>query len=568
MARKIALGEQDFTQIRKYDCFYIDKTSFIKEWWENRDSVTLITRPRRFGKTLTLSMVEQFFSIRYAGRSDLFENLEIWKEEAYRKLQGTYPVIYLSFAGIKADNYEETYYAISRLLAREYRRHAYLLKSDSFLPSDQEQYQKILSGTGNVSDICSSVNLLCEYLYEYYNRKVLILLDEYDTPMQEAYLNGYWKPIAGFMRRFMNETFKTNPFAERSLMTGITRVSKESIFSDLNHLEVVTATSQKYAAVFGFTEEEVIQSLDEYGLRDQADQVRHWYDGFRFGSCAHIYNPWSIIQYLDKKEFAAYWVNTSSNALVGKLIQSGSSQTKKRMEDLMRGHAICVPIDEQIVFSQLDKDEDAVFSFLLAGGYLKVQDKQGQEYHLQLVNEEVHQMFEHLINGWFSECRPAYNYFIKAVLANDLDGMNDFINRVALSTFSFFDTGQKTSAAAQPERFYHGLVLGLMLELRNRYTMTSNRESGFGRYDVLLEPCDRADDGIILEFKVIQPGTEKNLEETAQAAIRQILHKNYAVALEASCGRDRIRIYGFAFRGKEVLIDGGYLREYEQDPIR
>lgn len=234
----------------------------------------------------------------------------------------------------------------------------------------------------------------------------------------------------------------------------------------------------------------------------------------------------------------------------------------------MRGHAICVPIDEQIVFSQLDKDEDAVFSFLLAGGYLKVQDKQGQEYHLQLVNEEVHQMFEHLINGWFSECRPAYNYFIKAVLANDLGGMNDFINRVALSTFSLFDTGQKTSAAAQPERFYHGLVLGLMLELRNQYTMTSNRESGFGRYDVLLEPCDRADDGIILEFKVIQPGTEKNLEETAQAAIRQILDKNYAAVLEASCGRDRIRIYGFAFRGKEVLIDGGYLREYEQDPIK
>ncbi len=564
MARTIAIGEQDFSQIRKYGCFYVDKTAFIKEWWENRDTITLITRPRRFGKTLTLSMVEQFFSIRYAGRSDLFENLSIWKEETYRKLQGTYPVIYLSFASIKADNYEETYYAISRLIAREYRRHTYLLKSDFFLPTDQEQFQKILGTRGNVSDICSSVNLLSEYLYEYYNRKVLILLDEYDTPMQEAYMNGYWEPITGFMRKFMNETFKTNPFAERCLMTGITRVSKESIFSDLNNLEVVTATSDKYETVFGFTEEEVFQSLEEYGLQEQADQVKHWYDGFRFGSCAHIYNPWSIIQYLEKKKFAPYWVNTSSNALVGQLIQSASPKTKERMEDLMRKETICVPIDEQIVFRQLDKEEDAVWSFLLAGGYLKVQEKRGEEYRLQLVNEEVHQMFEHLITGWFSECRPAYNYFIKAILANDLDGMNDYISRVALSTFSFFDTGQKTSVSAQPERFYHGLVLGLMLELKNRYTITSNRESGLGRYDVLLEPCSRADDGIILEFKVMQPGAEKSLEETAQAAIQQILDKKYAAALERSCSRDGVRIYGFAFRGKEVLIDGGYLAEYEK----
>ena len=567
MARTVAIGEQDFCRIIENNYFYVDKTAFIKEWWENGDTVTLITRPRRFGKTITMHMTYDFFSVGYAERSDLFENLDIWKEEKYRKLQGTWPVIFLSFAGVKGTDYKTVREKICQLIVNLYQDYKFILNNGLITGEDAVFFEKV-SAHMNDAEAAISLGQLSRYLYKYYGKKVILLLDEYDTPMQEAYLNGYWKPIAGFMRRFMNETFKTNPFAERSLMTGITRVSKESIFSDLNHLEVVTATSQKYAAVFGFTEEEVIQSLDEYGLRDQADQVRHWYDGFRFGSCAHIYNPWSIIQYLDKKEFAAYWVNTSSNALVGKLIQSGSSQTKKRMEDLMRGHAICVPIDEQIVFSQLDKDEDAVFSFLLAGGYLKVQDRQGQEYHLQLVNEEVHQMFEHLINGWFSECRPAYNYFIKAVLANDLDGMNDFINRVALSTFSFFDTGQKTSAAAQPERFYYGLVLGLMLELRNRYTMTSNRESGFGRYDVLLEPCDRADDGIILEFKVIQPGIEKNLEETAQAAIRQILHKNYAAALEASCGRDRIRIYGFAFRGKEVLIDGGYLREYEQDPIR
>lgn len=487
MARTVALGEQDFSKIREYDCFYVDKTNFLKEWWENRDTVTLITRPRRFGKTLTLSMAEHFFSVRYAGRSDLFEHLKIWKEEAYQKLQGTYPVIYLSFASIKAACYEETYYEISRLIAREYRRHAYLLKSDAFLPSDREQFEKIVSGRGNTSDICSAVNLLCEYLYEYYDRKVILLLDEYDTPMQEAYMHGYWEPLVGFLRRFMNETFKSNPFAERSLMTGITRVSKESIFSDLNNLAVVTTSTKMYETAFGFTEKEVIASLEEYGLQEQMQEVKRWYDGFRFGDQDSIYNPWSMINYLKSKECKPYWANTSSNALVGKLIQSGSFRIKERMEDLMCGTCVCVPVDEQIVFSQPDKDENAIWSFLIAAGYLKVVSRQGQEYCLRLVNEEVHQMFEHIITGWFSVCGSEYDNFIKAILIHDLDGMNDYMNQVALATFSYFDTGKQYSEDTQPERFYHGLVLGLILALKGRYTITSNRESGFGRYDVLLE---------------------------------------------------------------------------------
>lgn len=568
MAGTVAIGIQDFSKIIENDSFYIDKTDFIKDWWEGRDDVTLITRPRRFGKTLTMSMLEYFFSIRHAGRKDLFENLNIWRDKAYRQLQGTYPVIFLSFAGVKAGNYDEAYYEICRLISREYRRYAFLLDSSSLLPSDKQQIAKILDGDANASDICSSINLLSEYLYGYYGKKVIILLDEYDAPMQEAYVAGYWKELAEFMRRLMNAAFKTNTWLERGLMTGITRVGKESIFSDLNNLAVITTTSKAYETAFGFTEQEVFQSLEEYGLQHQMQEIKHWYDGFRFGDCDSIYNPWSIINYIKFKEFKPYWVNTSSNRLVGKLIQRGSSGIKSNMEDLINGIPLKTVIDEQMVFNQLDDNENAVWSFLLAGGYLKVKAVNGREYVLDIVNKEVSQMFEGMISDWFAVCSSDYNGFVKALLANDIDSMNAYMDRVALSTISNFDSGNHPSETAQPERFYHGLLLGLMIDLRDRYTITSNRESGFGRCDVLLEPVGSADEGMILEFKVFDPKKEKNLQDTVKKAVCQILEKRYAEALETrGMPKERIRIYGFAFRGKEVLINGGYFSEMIKENI-
>lgn len=569
MARTVAIGEQDFREIVQNNYFYTDKTCFIKEWWENADAVTLITRPRRFGKTLTMSMLYYFFSVDQSENRFLFENLRIWNESRYHDLQGAYPVIFLSFADVKCNSYEDTYYSICRIIAREYRKHFFKLNADCFIPSDRNQFYRILNGNANVSDICSSINQLCEYLYQYYRKKTIILLDEYDTPMQEAYINGYWNELTAFIKRLFHSTFKTNPYLERGLMTGITRVSKESVFSDLNNLEVVTTTSEKYRSCFGFTLEEVTESLHEFQLQDKSAGVKRWYDGFRFGSCDNIFNPWSITQFLDKGKFAEYWANTSSNKLVGELIQKGSPDLKIIMEDLLNGHTFHTTMDEQTIFDQLDQSDEAVWSFLVAGGYLKIvkcQETSGEfgltclQYELAVTNLETMSVFRKMIYGWFSNKCYGYHNFIKALLINDLENMNTFMNQLTVAVISNFDSGSKLSGKTEPERFYHGFVLGMMLALDQRYIITSNRESGFGRYDVLLEPLNREDDGIIFEFKVCDPRKEKDLASTAKTAIRQILDQRYAAKLEANgISKDKIRIYGFAFAGKNVRIDGGYM---------
>ena len=320
MARTTAIGHQDFERVIENDYFYIDKTYFIKEWWESGDIVTLITRPRRFGKTLNMSMTEKFFSVNYAGRGDLFEGLTVWNEEKYRSLQGTYPVINLSFANVKAVNYKNARKEIFLILTNLYTEYSFLLESDALGEEEKKLFGNISTDMEDV-DAVFAIHNLSKFLNKFYKKKVIILLDEYDTPMQEAYVSGYWEELTAFMRSMFNAAFKTNPYLERAVMTGITRVSKESMFSDLNNLRVVTTTSEKYADCFGFTEEEVFRALEEFGLSDQKQKVKQWYDGFTFGSQPDIYNPWSILNYLDTGKFAAYWANTSSNSLAGKLIR-------------------------------------------------------------------------------------------------------------------------------------------------------------------------------------------------------------------------------------------------------
>ncbi|MCD7834280.1 MAG: ATP-binding protein [Lachnospiraceae bacterium] len=559
MPKSVCIGLQDFEKIQQLQAFYIDKTRFIEEWWGAKDDVTLITRPRRFGKTLTMSMIACFFSIEYAG-STLFENLKIWKNEELRELQGRYPVISLSFSDIKENSFPQVRNKICESIVDLYNHFDFLVKGDLLNTREKEYFNSVSS---KMEDFEASIALrrLSGYLYKYYHQKVIILLDEYDTPMLEAFTGGYWEDLTSFMRSLFNATFKNNPFMERSILTGITRISKESIFSDLNNLKVITTTSEEYADCFGFTEAEVFASLDEYGYSDRKQDIKDWYDGFSFGSLTGIYNPWSIINFLDTGRLEPYWANTSSNTLANSLIRSGSKDIKVSFESLLLGKEIRTQIDEQIVYNQLSEKESAIWSLFLASGYLKAEkrefDKQTGRtwFYLSLTNQEVRIMFEDMIHGWFADYDSNYNDFVKALLQNDRKAMNVYMNRVALATFSFFDTGNKLSEGSEPERFYHGFVLGLIVDLGNHYVIQSNRESGLGRYDVILEPKDKKNLAFILEFKVFDPDEEESLTDTVKRALQQIEEKKYAASLTAhGIPADYIRKYGFAFQGKTVLI--------------
>ena len=568
MLGRPALGYQDYEEVITEDILYIDKTNFISEWWEYGDKVTLITRPRRFGKTLNLSTVECFFSNKYTNRGELFEGKAVWEAKSdegdykYRHLQGTFPVIFLSFASVKTGSINGIKTAVKQVIAELYRKHGSMMADAIFNDRDRADYASI---TELMSDEVAlrAVNRLSEYMEKCYGQKAIILLDEYDTPMQEAWLAGTWDEAVSFFRSFFDATFKTNSHIYRSIITGITRISKESIFSGLNNLEVVTTTSDKYASCFGLSEKEVFAALEQKGLGAEKQGVKKWYDGFVFGTHKDIYNPWSIISFISSGgRYAAYWSNTSSNGLVNMLIQTGSSAIKTTMETLLDGRSFETEIDEQIVFSQLNGNTGAIWSLLLATGYLRI-DRLVQVgrfkkelYTLKLTNMEVEIMFSDMIKGWFnSSTETEYNDFIKALLSDDKKAMNRYMNKVALATFSSFDAGNKPSEYSEPERFYHGFVLGLIVDLAGRYDVTSNRESGFGRYDVMLEPLNKKDNAIIIEFKVYDPDDENTLDDTVQDALRQIEEKRYSASLEAKgIAPERIRRYGFAFRGKECRI--------------
>lgn len=553
MKKKVGIGIQDFSKIREDNCFYVDKTYFIKEWWESGDKATIITRPRRFGKTLNMSMLEHFFSLQYAGRSDLFEGLSIWKEERYRKLQGTYPVINLSFANVKEVTLWGASYRIRQILAHEYIKYYFLVNED-ILFVDEKKYYKRMAGEMKEEDVSMALYHLSRYLYRYYGKKVIILLDEYDTPMLEAQANGYLEELKMFIGNFYELTFRENPWIEKGIMIGIIKIDCKWMFAQSEYIRVVDIMSDKYTTVFGFTEEEVFVALDRYDLGDEKEKVKHWYDGFIFGNCHNIYNPWCIANFLDERRYKLYWVETSTNSLVGRIFREGSRNIKISFSKLLQGEHIWCRLNEYILGNSLD-EEESVWGFLVVSGYLKIvsgndvmikiNSKQEILYELAFVNLEVKRMFGHMVRSWFNYTGGDYEYFVKAMFADNIEDMNAYLERAVLRIFNFFSMERDES-----ETFYYSLVLAFMIDLGNQYNFIPYYECGFGRYDVVLEPKNNGQKAFILEFKTYEEETEEGIEDTVQ-----IEEKQYEASLiTKGIPAEDIRKYSFAFEGKKVLI--------------
>jgi hypothetical protein len=511
-----------------------------------------------------MSMLNCFFSNKYAGREELFEGLRIWEDLPMREQQGQWPVIFLSFADIKATTFSDAKASLHQLLTKLYNDYYRMMQDDRFTVQDRAMFEAVGMHM-DAAVAARSLQNLCGWMERFYGKKVLIILDEYDTPLQEAYIYGFWDELAAYTRALFNSTFKTNPSLERGIMTGITRVSKESVFSDMNNLDVVTTTSEKYATAFGFTEEEVFASLEQQGFGEEDKrEIKNWYDGFTFGSVTDIYNPWSVTNFLDKGVFDTWWANTSSNGLIGKLLRRSGPEIKSRFEDLMKGGEVTVPVDEQIIYNQLDTNPDAAWSLLLATGYLKIvhamTEKEASDlgserlYTLALTNHEVRRMFSKMILDWFRE-GGGMSRFAAALLRGEEECVEDYLRDIMRTSMSAFDGGTNPSRK-RPENFYHGLVLGLLAENSRDYIVRSNRESGYGRYDVVMEPKDIRKPAVILEFKVFNARRgEKSLEDTVDNALKQIEEKCYEEDLLArGIPRDHILKYGFAFRGKECRI--------------
>lgn len=555
----VGLGYQNFLDFVCGKRFYVDKTHFIPEWLANDARITLITRPRRFGKSMLLSTVRTFFDPMYADHPEYFEKLRVWKDADSRSLFGTIPVISVSFGSCKGNDFAQAMRGVTLGLYNMYIQHEYLRESPKLSEEEKAEYRRIVTSFSEqrTEYVEISIQKLCELLYKHYGKFPIILMDEYDTPLLEAYTDGYWDETINTFRQLFHITFKENDFFYRAIITGVTRISKNSLFSDLNNLEVDTVTCDAYSDCFGFTEQEVMDAFKCQDI-DTIQDVKAMYDGFTIGRHQDIYNPWSICNYMRQRELIGYWVNTSSNKLVGDIIRRYPVESKYEIERLMAGEKVHKRINEGITFQYLEGDENSLWSLLLAVGYIKaeniVRSVEGIECDVSVTNREVMAMFKTEILGMFHNGWSAYGRFAEALLAHKMELMNEYLQTITYTSISYFDVADGPKERT-PENFYHGLVLGLIVSLRDRYRIVSNRESGRGRYDIAMYPLQENTDAFIMEFKVQDRKKETDLEQTAKNALQQIVAKNYeADLLAAGVPAERIYKLGFAFAGKDVLV--------------
>ena len=546
----IGIGESDFKGLRIRNNYYIDKTMYIKDIIDNQSRVTLITRPRRFGKTLNMSMLRYYFDCNVKDGKTIFEGLKIMEQdEKYTSKQGAYPCIYLTLKDVSDVNYNNMLLSLKTSILEMYREHRYLLDSDKIYDDEKARIMDILYTREDENALKTSIRELSGYLYRHFNKPVMLFIDEYDVPIQSAYVEGYYDDAIKFLKTFYGTTFKDNPYLEKTVLTGVSRVAKESIFSGANNFDVYTVLNDEFADDFGITSEEMEKVISDFNVQADKEEIKKWYDGYRIGNVEGIYNPWSILNYLAKKELIPYWVNTSSNDLI-KLTIKNSTTVKEKIERQLRDEEIEVPINLETIIVGIENNEDNIWGLMLGTGYLKVVetvDLVEGIYKVKLPNYEIKSLFQGIVRDWFNDKVPGNNLksILKDLIELNLREFEKKFNRLVREMFSYMDVGEDTA-----ENFYHAFVLGMLVGLKDSYYVNSNRESGMGRYDIMLEPQNKDGNSFIIEFKVADDMEESTIEEVIENAKKQIEERDYESNLRER-GFTNITKMVFAFKGKE-----------------
>ena len=548
----IGIGISDFKAIRMRKNYFIDKSMYIKDIIDNQSAVMLVTRPRRFGKTLNMSMLKYYFDCNAKDSKELFEGLKIMEQrEKYTSKLGAYPCLYLTLKDVNDSNYENMILDFKTAILEMYREHIYLLDSDRIYQFEKDKIMDILYAREDEVALKTSVRELSSYLYRYYNKPVMLFIDEYDVPIQTAYIKKYYQQAMDFLKAFYGSTFKDNPYLEKTVLTGVSRVAKESIFSGANNFKVFTVLDNEFADDFGITSEEMDKVMKDFNVEDDKEEIKKWYDGYRIGNVEGIYNPWSVLNYLTDKQLKPYWVNTSSNDLI-KLTVKNSMTVKEKMERLLKDEEIEVPIKLETEIDGIENNEDNIWGLMLGTGYLKVVEQIDRKmYKVKLPNYEIKTLFEDMVDEWFSDKVQGNDLrsILKDLVELRLDEFQKKFRVLTKEMFSYMDVGENTA-----ENFYHAFVLGMLVGLKDTYYVNSNRESGFGRYDIMLEPHDRNGNSFIMEFKVADSFEDESIEEVIESAKKQIEEKGYESNLRER-GFNNITKIVFAFKGKGCKME-------------